>query len=204
MSEGNSSELNPGLMMLLGAGLGATGGLLLLKRHVVLGGISLLTGAFLGVRGQELRESGGHAPAGDTEPQASPVLLEAAPEPSTETSSKEASVVSTGAAPSEKGGTSGGEASEAASASPDVTEEKSTAAPPSEEGGTSKASGDDLRQVKGIGPKTVTILNAAGIHTFAELAATGEERLTEILREAGLRITNPEGWPEQAVELAKG
>ena len=76
MSEGNSSELNPGLLMLLGAGLGATGGLLLLKRHVVLGGISLLTGAFLGVRGQELRESEGHASAGDTEPQLPPLQLD--------------------------------------------------------------------------------------------------------------------------------
>ena len=32
--------------------------------------------------------------------------------------------------------------------------------------------GDDLRKVEGIGPKIAELFNAAGINTFAELAAT--------------------------------
>jgi predicted flap endonuclease-1-like 5' DNA nuclease len=223
MSQEKPAELDPGWMVLLGVGLGATGGLLLLKRHVVLGGISLLTGAFLGVRGQEMRE-GHKASSTDTEPQAPPAKLEAVPAPSTGVNGKEktSAVSSTPKAEkkAKKGGTS--ESGSTRATTKEVTSAPASKAAPkqggtsstssksaskksaSKKGGTSKATADDLQEVKGIGQKTVTILNAAGIRTFAELAATDGERLKEILQEAGLRMANPEGWPEQAAALAKG
>jgi NADH-quinone oxidoreductase subunit I len=70
----------------------------------------------------------------------------------------------------------------------------------------SKASGkDDLKIVEGIGPKIERLLHAAGITTFAQLAAAPVERLDEILREANLRnIADPGTWPEQAKLLAAG
>lgn len=64
--------------------------------------------------------------------------------------------------------------------------------------------GDDLEIVEGIGPKINSILQAAGIRTFAQLAAADVAQLEEILRAAGMRrINNPATWPEQA-RLAAG
>ena len=63
-----------------------------------------------------------------------------------------------------------------------------------------KLAPDDLKRIEGIGPKTASALQAAGITTFAQLAATSEEQLRNILKEAGVRA-NPTTWPEQA-ELA--
>jgi hypothetical protein len=57
---------------------------------------------------------------------------------------------------------------------------------------------DDLVIIEGIGPKIAEILNAAGITTFNQLAATDVSRLREILDQAGLRLADPASWPEQA------
>jgi ribosomal protein L30 len=57
---------------------------------------------------------------------------------------------------------------------------------------------DDLEVIEGIGPKIAGVLREAGISTFAELAATDTERLTEILQGANLRLASPETWAEQA------
>ncbi len=59
---------------------------------------------------------------------------------------------------------------------------------------------DDLEVVEGIGPKIAALLHAAGIKRFAELAATSQERLRQILTDAGprYRIADPGTWPEQA------
>jgi predicted flap endonuclease-1-like 5' DNA nuclease len=63
---------------------------------------------------------------------------------------------------------------------------------------------DDLQIIEGIGPKVSTVITAAGIHSFADLAATNSERLRQILREAGIGVLNPETWPEQARLAAEG
>jgi hypothetical protein len=63
---------------------------------------------------------------------------------------------------------------------------------------------DDLIIIEGIGPKINQILNQAGISTFAQLADTGVERLSEILLAAGLRVNDPATWPEQAALAAQG
>ncbi len=62
---------------------------------------------------------------------------------------------------------------------------------------------DDLRRVEGIGPKISGLLQAAGITTFAQLAATDTSQLRRILREAGIRA-NPSTWSEQAGLAASG
>lgn len=64
--------------------------------------------------------------------------------------------------------------------------------------------GDDLRIVEGIGPKINSVLHEAGIRTFAQLSETTPERLEEILRVQGLRLANPQTWPEQARLAAAG
>jgi len=62
---------------------------------------------------------------------------------------------------------------------------------------------EDLKRVEGIGPKISGLLQAAGITTFAQLAATDIDQLKRILREAGTRA-NPSTWSEQAGLAAAG
>lgn len=67
------------------------------------------------------------------------------------------------------------------------------------------AGADDLTIVEGIGPKIASLLNEAGIKTFAALADTPQDRLDEILTNARLRrISDPGTWPEQARLAAAG
>jgi len=65
---------------------------------------------------------------------------------------------------------------------------------------------DDLVEIEGVGPKIAQALNAAGITTFAQLAATSVTRLKEILATGGehLKQWDPTTWPEQAALAAKG
>lgn len=67
------------------------------------------------------------------------------------------------------------------------------------------ATPDDLQRIEGIGPAIEKILNAAGIHTFGQLAAAEVDQLERIVREeAGLRIAYPDSWPQQAQLAATG
>jgi predicted flap endonuclease-1-like 5' DNA nuclease len=66
---------------------------------------------------------------------------------------------------------------------------------------------DDLKLIEGIGPKISSVLEAAGITTFAQLAGTGVDRIGQILEESNpnlLRLANPATWPEQAKLAAEG
>lgn len=63
---------------------------------------------------------------------------------------------------------------------------------------------DDLEAIEGIGPKIAGLLKAAGIGTFAELAAAEVASLSEILQGANLRLADPATWPEQAQLAADG
>ncbi len=69
-----------------------------------------------------------------------------------------------------------------------------------------KTTADDFKKIEGIGPKIAELLNADGIHTFAQLAATSPDRVKEILHAAGPRyqMHNPETWPKQAAMAAEG
>ena len=63
--------------------------------------------------------------------------------------------------------------------------------------------GDDLTKISGIGAKTAGVLAAAGITTYAQLAAATEAGLREILESAGprYRLLDPTTWPDQAGKL---
>jgi len=92
---------------------------------------------------------------------------------------------------------------------PPVTRIEITAPAHVAEGPTSAAepappTPDDLKRIEGIGPKISSLLQEAGITTFAQLAATDVNRLRRILVEAGIRIAAPETWPEQASLAAAG
>jgi large subunit ribosomal protein L27 len=65
---------------------------------------------------------------------------------------------------------------------------------------------DDLKKIEGIGPKIAEIFNQAGISSYAELAASPQDKLKEILTEAGSRYAsrNPSTWPQQAQLAADG
>jgi len=64
---------------------------------------------------------------------------------------------------------------------------------------------DDLKLIEGIGPKISSLLQAAGIMTFAHLASTDVRRLKQIIAEAGLTaLADPATWPEQATLAATG
>jgi large subunit ribosomal protein L17 len=71
---------------------------------------------------------------------------------------------------------------------------------------TTESAADDLKIVEGIGPKIAEILVAKGIVTFAQLAATSEETLKEILTEAGgvYASKDPSTWAKQAEMAANG
>ncbi len=65
------------------------------------------------------------------------------------------------------------------------------------------AAADDLTQIRGIGPVYARKLNAAGITTFAGLAALDETRLSEIIQAPAWRRANYGDWIAQA-RLAAG
>ncbi|RME05835.1 MAG: DUF4332 domain-containing protein [Anaerolineae bacterium] len=63
---------------------------------------------------------------------------------------------------------------------------------------------DDLTRIEGIGPKTAAAFRAAGITTFAQLAASDTATLQEILDANDLRLGDPGTWVEQAKLAAQG
>lgn len=65
---------------------------------------------------------------------------------------------------------------------------------------------DDLKKLEGIGPKLEKILNAAGIQSYAQLAAMTPEQIRPILEAAGsqFKMHDPKSWPYQAELAAKG
>jgi len=69
----------------------------------------------------------------------------------------------------------------------------------------SEGKADDLKKLEGVGPKLEEILNAAGIKTYAGLAAISVEKMKEILAGAGSRYASkdPAPWIEKAKELAE-
>jgi len=64
---------------------------------------------------------------------------------------------------------------------------------------------DDLKKIEGIGPKINSVLQAAGVHTFADLATATVPELEKIVRhDAGITIAFPDTWPEQAALARDG
>lgn len=63
---------------------------------------------------------------------------------------------------------------------------------------------DDLEIIEGIGPKIASVLKAAGVTSFAQLADMAPDSIREILLAANLRLADPGSWPEQARLAASG
>jgi len=63
---------------------------------------------------------------------------------------------------------------------------------------------DDLTLIEGIGPKINSIMHAAGVHTFADMAALDADKLRGIITAAGLRLADTTTWPMQAKLAAEG
>ena len=69
-----------------------------------------------------------------------------------------------------------------------------------------KVGGDDLKLIEGVGLKIADLLINAGIITFADLAATSAEKVSEILSAAGSNFAshNPATWSDQATLARDG
>lgn len=69
-----------------------------------------------------------------------------------------------------------------------------------------KITQDDLKVVEGIGPKIEGLLNEIGITTWKELAESSEEKVQQMLDDAGprYRIHSPSTWSKQAALAANG
>jgi large subunit ribosomal protein L17 len=95
-------------------------------------------------------------------------------------------------------------------ASTDATDEVlSTESPVVEEAAAEEvkekasAKADNLTKIEGIGPKIAETLTAAGIVTFADVAASTPEKISEII--AGVRGSHvTDTWPKQAQMAADG
>jgi large subunit ribosomal protein L21 len=77
------------------------------------------------------------------------------------------------------------------------------AAAPKKEAAPKAAKADDLKKIEGIGPKIAETLTAGGVGSFAELASTSSEKISEIIAEVrGNHVTDT--WPQQAQMAADG
>ncbi len=64
---------------------------------------------------------------------------------------------------------------------------------------------DDLTRIEGVGPKISSALVAAGISSYAAVAAADEARLRAALEASGLRFApSLPAWPERAAKLVAG
>lgn len=65
---------------------------------------------------------------------------------------------------------------------------------------------DNLEKIEGIGPQIATLLNEAGIKSYADLGKAKQATLKQILNNAGakFKMHDPKSWPKQAKLAAKG
>ncbi|RJP53203.1 MAG: hypothetical protein C4583_05200 [Anaerolineaceae bacterium] len=63
---------------------------------------------------------------------------------------------------------------------------------------------DNLEIIEGIGPKVATVLKAAGILSFDDLAHASPDKVNDLLKSAKLGMMDSAGWIEQAKLAAKG
>jgi predicted flap endonuclease-1-like 5' DNA nuclease len=68
---------------------------------------------------------------------------------------------------------------------------------------TAPAKPDNLKQIVGIGPKIMQVLNDHGIFTFEQLANTEIAFLKALVEAQGWHMADPTSWPEQARLLAE-
>lgn len=82
-----------------------------------------------------------------------------------------------------------------------------TTAPPAADAMTAPAQpvqNDDLTRINGIGPVFQSRLRAAGLHTYAHLAASDPDTVRTAAAAADWQKIEPERWIEEAGQLAVG
>jgi large subunit ribosomal protein L21 len=83
--------------------------------------------------------------------------------------------------------------------------EKKAEAPAAAAPAAAASGSDDLKQLSGVGPALEKKLHAAGITTFAQIAAWGPEEIAEFDEKLSFKgRIEREGWVEQAKTLAAG
>lgn len=94
--------------------------------------------------------------------------------------------------------------SAAPASTPKVEKEATPAAAASKAAASGKP--DQLKKIEGIGPKIAEHLVAGGIVSFADLADASQDRLKQILTDAGPRyqMHDPGTWPMQAALARDG
>lgn len=80
------------------------------------------------------------------------------------------------------------------------------AAPPMAETADGEVAVDDLRRIKGLGPKMMTLLHSLGVTTYAQIAAWTDADLDELDGKLGAFAGRPrrDNWVEQARLLSSG
>lgn len=65
---------------------------------------------------------------------------------------------------------------------------------------------DNFEIIEGIGPKINSVLHAAGVHTFSQLAVMDVASISKILDAAGpnFKLANPQSWAQQSGLCASG
>ena len=83
--------------------------------------------------------------------------------------------------------------------------EKPAAAKPAKAAAAAAASGDDLKVLSGVGPALEKKLHAAGVTSFAQIAAWGAEDIAAMDEQLSFKgRIEREGWVEQAKKLVQG
>lgn len=89
-------------------------------------------------------------------------------------------------------------------AEPDPT--PAPAAPPVAETAEGEVAADDLRKIKGLGPKMLTLLHSLGVTSYAQIAAWSDADLDQLDEKLGAFAGRPrrDSWVEQARLLSSG
>ncbi len=97
----------------------------------------------------------------------------------------------------------GGKSATAAATAPKAATAKAAAPKAKAAPAAASGEGDDLTQLSGVGPALLKKLNAAGITTFAQIAAWTEADVAEFDEKLSFKgRIEREGWIAQAKELA--
>lgn len=104
----------------------------------------------------------------------------------------------------EAGTPDGPEPPQTIAAEPDPT--PAPPAPPILETRDGEVAADDLRRIKGLGPKMLTVLHSLGITSYAQIAAWSDADLDQLDTQLGAFAGRPrrDNWVEQARLLSSG
>ncbi|MBI5029512.1 MAG: 50S ribosomal protein L31 [Chloroflexi bacterium] len=83
-----------------------------------------------------------------------------------------------------------------------VVEETTPVVAPAEE--PTQISPNDLTIIEGVGPKIASVLQDAGIATLEQVSNTSADKLSEVLKAAGINLADPATWSQQAKFAAEG